>query len=216
MLVFCVTKVSSVCDARPDITTPCGEVGHQSYKKRGRTVIVRGGWGGGGGFSLCYLRFLLSGVERWLWYMYGPDFLGVTCPLCLLCSFGVLLSMSCFWLAVTASYAKHNVQMPDLSPLWPPHYQYFTDSSQLPVISKWLLLSPPYQPSPVLLKDDIFLHPPLKPCQIMTPHPNHNFIQTHHIPDHRALLYSISPVHGFPQPPIASLPALTIARGKNH
>ncbi|KAM3910567.1 chemokine-like protein TAFA-1 [Leptodactylus fuscus] len=50
-------------------------------------------------------------------------------------SFGVLLSMSCLWLVVSASYAKHNVQMPDLSPLWPPHYQYFTDSNQLPVIS---------------------------------------------------------------------------------
>ncbi|XP_071981167.1 chemokine-like protein TAFA-1 isoform X3 [Engystomops pustulosus] len=49
--------------------------------------------------------------------------------------FGVLLSMSCLWLVVTAAYTKHNVQMPDLSPLWPPHYQYFTDGNQLPVIS---------------------------------------------------------------------------------
>ncbi|XP_075041703.1 uncharacterized protein LOC142101262 isoform X4 [Mixophyes fleayi] len=48
---------------------------------------------------------------------------------------GIFLTMSCFWLGVTASYPKHHVQMPDLFPLWPPHYQYSTDSNQLPVIS---------------------------------------------------------------------------------
>ncbi|XP_073456130.1 chemokine-like protein TAFA-1 [Lithobates pipiens] len=47
----------------------------------------------------------------------------------------LFLSMSCLWMTVMASYSKHNVQIPDLSPLWPPHYQYFTDGNRLPVIS---------------------------------------------------------------------------------
>ncbi|CAI9533514.1 unnamed protein product, partial [Staurois parvus] len=47
----------------------------------------------------------------------------------------LFLSMSCLWMTVMASYTKHNVQIPDLSPLWPPHYQYFTDGNRLPVIS---------------------------------------------------------------------------------
>lgn len=50
----------------------------------------------------------------------------------------LFLSMSCLWMTVMASYSKHDVRIPDLPPLWPPHYQYFTDGNRLPVICKLL------------------------------------------------------------------------------